>query len=48
MCENCGGKLHWLGNKGNMMYYRCRQCGREYSGNTMTIDHECYNKECKE
>lgn len=32
-CEMCGGEMQPLGNLGNLMHYRCRQCGWEDSDN---------------
>jgi hypothetical protein len=32
-CETCGGPLVPLGTLGNLMWFRCRDCGQELSAN---------------
>jgi hypothetical protein len=30
-CKLCGGQLSLLGKLGNLLHYRCRQCGAMWS-----------------
>jgi hypothetical protein len=39
-CSLCGGDLVWMGNLGNRMHFRCRNCGIDSSSEVTPIDEE--------
>jgi tRNA(Ile2) C34 agmatinyltransferase TiaS len=42
-CSLCGGQLELLGYLGNLAWFRCRNCGMEFSFEISWMDDEEYH-----